>query len=84
MRNRTVYRLILASVQELRVMAEAEGWLMVRNKGCMPFVVHSKDVAESPEISDGFGTVASIFCTKCERPSMEIVRPDDTQCKYCG
>lgn len=29
---------------EVRVMARAEGWAMVRRKGCMPFVASEKEL----------------------------------------
>jgi hypothetical protein len=29
---------------KIRIIAEAEGYAMVRKKGCMPFVISSKDI----------------------------------------
>lgn len=31
---------------EFRVMAIAEGWVMVRRKGAVPFVLYAKDIKE--------------------------------------
>ncbi len=33
-------------VVNVRIMAEAEGYFMVRRKGCMPFVVSKKEIKD--------------------------------------
>jgi len=35
---------------EVRVMAIAEGWAMVRRKGAMPFIVREKEIWEREDI----------------------------------
>lgn len=35
-----------------RIMAEVDGYVMARKKGCMPFVVHMKDI-EGPFLNKG-------------------------------
>lgn len=40
---------------EVRVMAEAEGWAMVRRKGCAPFVCRSKELATIGLCGEGCG-----------------------------
>lgn len=32
--------------EEVRIMAVAEGWSMVRHKGCVPFAVMSKELSQ--------------------------------------
>jgi hypothetical protein len=33
---------------EVRVMARAEGWALVRHKACLPFVVRERELEPSP------------------------------------
>lgn len=36
-------------IAKVRVMAESKGWVMVRRKGAVPFVVHSDELRSSPQ-----------------------------------
>jgi len=36
----------IEEIKQVEVMAEAKGYAMVRRKGCMPFVVSSKDLLD--------------------------------------
>ena len=35
-------------------------------------------------IDDGFGSVWSIYCAECHKPTMQVVRPGKAQCGDCG
>lgn len=36
-----------------------------------------------PLIEDGFGNHTSLYCLKCLRPTMQVVRPGSFQCARC-
>lgn len=42
------------------------------------------DLINKNVIEDGFGSIWSITCPKCGRNSMQVIRPGEAQCKYCG
>lgn len=40
-------------------------------------------LANAPLIEDGFGNYTSLYCLKCLRPTMQVVRPGSFQCSKC-
>ncbi len=57
-------------------------------KGSIPLCPTNPDsdgyVDEDEKITDGFGSVWSITCAQCHKPTMQVVRPGKAQCGSCG
>jgi len=65
-------KIMICENYEVRVMAESEGWAMVRRKGCMPVVVRSSILRQpTPRAVDGLTGLAF--------KGVRLVRPPLTQ-----
>ena len=67
---------------EVRIMAESEGWSMVRRKGSMPFVVRSSALRQpTPRAADECPACAGLGVVKDERGRLGV---DCSDCNGSG